>query len=315
MKRFCFCLTALLCISLLQLPAHASTALSGRIEGSCLEVTWNASCGGTGTLSVYQDGWPICVREVDCSGGSMSIALGEARGSYSLRLNTQNGCLTAHVESPKPAATATPVIVATSEPIPVATSEPTPVVTEEPPITAAPAQTASPAPTPVEIGTPEPAVTSTPAPTAAPTAIPTSMPKPTVQPTRAPQESSPALSGSSRSDLAAQVVQQVNEARAKQGLGILRVDSELVRAAAVRAGEIVRAFGHTRPDGSNWSTVSASAYGENIAKGQRTADKVMAAWMSSSGHRENILRASFGSIGVCAYVSGGVTYWVQLFGR
>ncbi len=49
--------------------------------------------------------------------------------------------------------------------------------------------------------------------------------------------------------------------------------------------------------------------------GQRTADKVMAAWMSSEGHRQNILRASFGSIGVCAATVNGVTYWVQLFGK
>ena len=41
----------------------------------------------------------------------------------------------------------------------------------------------------------------------------------------------------------------------------------------------------------------------------------MAAWLSSQGHRENILRSSFGSIGVCAYRLNGVLYWVQLFGK
>ena len=64
---------------------------------------------------------------------------------------------------------------------------------------------------------------------------------------------------------------------------------------------------------SGWGKIKA--YGENIAVGQRTADKVMAAWMTSSGHRANILRPSYGSIGVCAVTSNGVTYWVQLFGR
>ena len=49
--------------------------------------------------------------------------------------------------------------------------------------------------------------------------------------------------------------------------------------------------------------------------GQRTADKVMAAWLTSQGHRENILRASYGSIGVCAFVENGVVHWVQLFGK
>ena len=107
----------------------------------------------------------------------------------------------------------------------------------------------------------------------------------------------------------------INEERAKQGLSALRTDDELTRAACVRASEIATSFSHTRPSGASWSTVSASAYGENIARGQRTAEKVMASWMTSEGHRANILRASYSSIGVCAVVSGGVTYWVQLFGH
>ena len=41
----------------------------------------------------------------------------------------------------------------------------------------------------------------------------------------------------------------------------------------------------------------------------------MAAWMSSEGHRANILRESYGSIGVCAQKVNGVIYWVQLFGK
>ena len=111
------------------------------------------------------------------------------------------------------------------------------------------------------------------------------------------------------------VVNQVNQERAKQGLPALRVDPKLTAAAQIRAREIVERFSHTRPDGTRWSTVSSAAYGENIAKGQRTADKVMAAWMSSSGHRANILRAGYGSIGVACVKSGNVYYWVQLFGK
>ena len=111
------------------------------------------------------------------------------------------------------------------------------------------------------------------------------------------------------------VVNQVNRERAARGLSALRIDPALTAAAQIRAKEIVQKFSHTRPDGTKWSTVSSAAYGENIAKGQRTADKVMAAWMTSSGHRANILRASYGSIGVACLQSGGVYYWVQLFGK
>ena len=45
------------------------------------------------------------------------------------------------------------------------------------------------------------------------------------------------------------------------------------------------------------------------------ADKVMAAWMSSEGHRANILRAFYGSIGVACLQVNGVFCWVQLFGK
>ena len=99
--------------------------------------------------------------------------------------------------------------------------------------------------------------------------------------------------------LAAEIVRQVNAERAKKGLSQLSQSAELTRAARVRALEVAVKFSHTRPDGSAWHTVSAFAYGENLAMGQRTADKAMAAWLTSSGHRANILRASYGSIGVC----------------
>jgi uncharacterized protein YkwD len=116
-------------------------------------------------------------------------------------------------------------------------------------------------------------------------------------------------------DMAAQVVAETNSDRAKNGLGELTVDAELTKAACIRAKEIVEQFSHTRPDGSSCFTVSDKVKGENIAMGQQTAAKVMAAWMSSSGHRANILRSSYKTIGVCAYKVNGIMYWVQLFGN
>lgn len=158
-------------------------------------------------------------------------------------------------------------------------------------------------PTIVPTATKEPEITFKPVYTAKPTAV--STPAATRKPS----------AGTNQTSLAAGVVEQVNIERAKLGLSTLRVDPELTRAACIRAREIVEKFSHTRPDGSSWSSISASAYGENIAKGQKTVDRVMASWMSSDGHRKNILKASFGSIGVCAYVHNGITYWVQLFGK
>ena len=50
---------------------------------------------------------------------------------------------------------------------------------------------------------------------------------------------------------------------------------------------------------------------ENIAYGQRTPQAVVNAWMNSSGHRANILSASYTQIGV-GYVASG-NYWTQMF--
>lgn len=117
-----------------------------------------------------------------------------------------------------------------------------------------------------------------------------------------------------------QVVNLVNEERAKAGLSPLSIDSKTESAAAVRAKEIQRSFSHTRPDGKDFSSVlkeygvSYQAAGENIAYGQRSPKDVMESWMNSSGHRANILNPNFGKIGVgYAQDGNGTGYWVQLF--
>ena len=107
----------------------------------------------------------------------------------------------------------------------------------------------------------------------------------------------------------------VNEGAPPPDLTALTMDDSLSAAACIRAREIVTSFSHTRPDGGSFSTVTSGAYGENIAKGQQSAARVMAAWMSSSGHRASILNSRWSTIGICAYEYNGVMYWVQLFGR
>ena len=275
MKKRGLALALAICLALLGAAAGAEGKLSARIEGNVLYVEWSAACSGECTLTIYRDGWPVRVCAVK-GAGSAELPMDGAPGRYSARLKTPEGCLMADAKG-EPA------------------RQPEP---ESP--------TREPAPKP----TPEPVPTAAPTPTPVPTAAPTKAPAPA--PTKA---LATAIEGTNRSDLAAEVVRQVNEERAKLGLSPLRQDAELTRAACVRAREIAQTFSHTRPDGTAWRTVSGAAYGENIAKGQRTADKVMAAWLTSQGHRENILRASYGSIGVCAFVHDGVVYWAQLFGK
>ncbi len=119
-----------------------------------------------------------------------------------------------------------------------------------------------------------------------------------------------------------QVVNLVNEERAKEGLAPLTIDTKVQAAAMVRAEECEERFSHTRPDGSNFATVlkeqnvSYRSAGENIAYGQRTPEEVMKAWMNSSGHRANIMNANFTTIGVGYYENAnGTDYWCQLFTR
>lgn len=121
------------------------------------------------------------------------------------------------------------------------------------------------------------------------------------------------------SSAAQAVLAEVNAARAKNGLSALTLDANMNRAAAVRAAEMAQSFSHTRPNGSrgltalNEAGVSYRTAGENIASGQQSAQAVVSAWMNSSGHRANILSASFGRMGVGRATIGGRTYWVQLF--
>lgn len=117
-----------------------------------------------------------------------------------------------------------------------------------------------------------------------------------------------------------QVVNIVNEERAKEGLPALTIQNDLTLAAEVRARELEQLFAHTRPDGRNCFTVlddigiPYSSVGENIAYGYTTPSNVMEGWMSSSGHRANIMNAGYKKIGVGFWQDEcGRQYWVQIF--
>ncbi|MBO4976525.1 MAG: hypothetical protein J6C54_02110 [Lachnospiraceae bacterium] len=123
----------------------------------------------------------------------------------------------------------------------------------------------------------------------------------------------------SRNSYVQQVVNLVNEERAKEGLAPLTLDTKVSAAAQVRAREIVTSFSHTRPDGTSFATalkeqnISYRRAGENIAWGQKSPEAVMDAWMNSSGHRANIMNPNFTTIGIGYYQVNGVNYWCQLF--
>jgi uncharacterized YkwD family protein len=144
--------------------------------------------------------------------------------------------------------------------------------------------------------------------------------KPVTQPTQPSQPSQGNTSSGTvaTSDYATQVVTLVNQERAKAGLSPLNTsNSKLTLVAQDKAKDMYNNnyFDHNSPTfGSPFDMmkqygVTYSSAGENIAKGQRTPQEVMTAWMNSSGHRANILNPSFKTIGV-AYYNGE---WVQEF--
>jgi uncharacterized YkwD family protein len=116
-----------------------------------------------------------------------------------------------------------------------------------------------------------------------------------------------------------QVVDLTNQERAKYGLPALKVDPQLSKMARDKAQDMHdhHYFDHNSPtygspfDMMNKYGIQYNAAGENIAMGQPTPQEVVNDWMSSKGHRENILNKDFNYIGV-GYVKDG-NYWVQEF--
>lgn len=116
-----------------------------------------------------------------------------------------------------------------------------------------------------------------------------------------------------------EVVRLVNKERTQRGLKALTYDWQLSRVARYKSQDMSdnNYFSHTSPTyGSPFEMmkkfgITYRSAGENIAKGQRTPEEVVNAWMNSSGHRANILSTSFTKIGV-GYVSKG-KYWTQMF--
>jgi uncharacterized protein YkwD len=59
-----------------------------------------------------------------------------------------------------------------------------------------------------------------------------------------------------------------------------------------------------------------SAAGENIAQGQTTGEEAVGDWMTSPGHKANILSKDYSEIGIGRGVTtDGEVYWVQVFAK
>lgn len=117
----------------------------------------------------------------------------------------------------------------------------------------------------------------------------------------------------------AEVVRLVNDIRRQNGLRPLTENWELSRVARYKSQDMLdnRYFAHNSPTyGTPFQMMksfglSFRTAGENIAKGYSTPQAVVNGWMNSSGHRANILNASYTQIGVGHVAQGH--YWTQMF--
>lgn len=102
-----------------------------------------------------------------------------------------------------------------------------------------------------------------------------------------------------------------NAQRKAHGLPALKYSGDLKRQACTWAKKI--ATSGKLVHGTN--KTKYKRWGENIAYGYANSAKVTSAWMSSTGHKANILNKSYTRMGGCyADSPNGRRFWVQQFG-
>jgi uncharacterized protein YkwD len=112
----------------------------------------------------------------------------------------------------------------------------------------------------------------------------------------------------------------VNAERATAGCAPLSADSGLAAVARAHSADMRDRdfFSHDNPDGldpfDRAAAAGLDARAENIAYGYADAAEVMAGWMGSRGHRENILDCDLRTLGVGVATGPGGPWWTQLFG-
>lgn len=192
----------------------------------------------------------------------------------------------------------------------------TPAVTSTPTVTAAPQPTHM----PVATSTPQPTAAPAPTPTTAPTAKPTATKKPaaTTPPSNGDDYTTPSISVQEENAFIL-----LNQDRIANGLPALTLDPVLCSIARAKSRDMndKNYFSHTSPTYGTASQMlkhfgySFTSVGENIAH-HATIEKSQAAFMSSDGHRRNILGSQWNKVGIGVWKDAqGFVYVTQLFVR
>ena len=124
-----------------------------------------------------------------------------------------------------------------------------------------------------------------------------------------------------------EMLDRVNAERTRRGIPDIHSSAVLDRVAQSYAEDMLKRsyYGHESPEGDTVRErvieggYKMSAVGENVASGQPTIEEVMAGWMGSLEHRNNILSRIFVEVGFGVAVgknrTGYQIIWVQVFGR
>ena len=104
----------------------------------------------------------------------------------------------------------------------------------------------------------------------------------------------------------AELYEGVNNERIKLGLGKLEINTRLEISACAKAYDMSAKnyWSHIAPGGTTpWEFIRSAGYnylgtGENLARGHMTAMEILAGWVSSPTHYENIV-GSFSDMGIC----------------
>lgn len=219
-------------------------------------------------------------------------------------------------------------------PDPTAKPEATPAPTQAPAATPAPTATPAPEATPKPTAAPKPTVDSStgnnsggcPLRPSTPTQKPSATAKPTNPPAATPKPTSSTGGDYTTGSVSTQeaiAFQLLNQDRANNGRAALALDPVLSSLARMKSTDMYtnKYFAHTSPTlGSAANMLRNNGYsfasvGENIAH-HATVTKAQAAFMSSTGHRTNILGSQWTKVGIgVCYDSQGFVYVTQLFVR
>lgn len=159
-----------------------------------------------------------------------------------------------------------------------------------------------------------------PAPAPAPAAPKQTAPAP--KPAAQPQTDASASAGLTAEEQ--QMLDLVNQERAKAGIAPLKADLQLTKLARMKSQDMINLnyFSHQSPTyGSPFDMMKSAGVtyrtaGENIA-GNQSVDRAHTALMNSAGHRANILNGQFNYVGIGIVHGGqyGVMFTQQFVGR